>query len=62
MNAIFLDECFENLDEGSSERVLELIAQIDTPNVFVITQRQGIKELIPSAVRVEKRGGMATIY
>jgi DNA repair exonuclease SbcCD ATPase subunit len=62
INTIFLDECFENLDEGSSERVLELIDSIDTPNVFLITQRQGIKELVPYSISVEKRGGRAVIH
>jgi DNA repair exonuclease SbcCD ATPase subunit len=61
INAIFLDECFENLDEGSSERVLDLIGAIETPNVFVITQRSDVKELIGNVIRVEKRGGRATI-
>ncbi len=62
INAIFLDECFENLDEGSSERVLELIGSIDTPNVFIITQRSDVRELIPSVIRVEKRGGRASLH
>lgn len=62
INAIFLDECFENLDEGSSERVLDLIQQIQTPNVFLITHRTGLKDLVTNVLVVEKRGGMATVH
>lgn len=61
INAMFLDECFENLDEGSSERVLDLVQDLEAPNVFLITHRPAVKELVSTVVRVEKRGGMAYI-
>ncbi len=62
INCIFLDEAFENLDEGSSEAVTELIKSVDAPNIFLITHRGEIKDLIPDAIKVEKRGGIATLH
>jgi DNA repair exonuclease SbcCD ATPase subunit len=62
INTIFLDECFENLDDGSSERVMELVSGIEVPNVFLITHRQGVKDLVPSVLTVEKKGGRATVH
>lgn len=62
VNCIWLDECFENMDDGSSEKVLDLIRTLSIPNVLLITHRQGIKELVPSIITVEKSGGVATVH
>jgi DNA repair exonuclease SbcCD ATPase subunit len=48
------DEPFESLDEGSTERVIELCGMLDLPNIFVITHQQAIKDMIPSRILVEK--------
>jgi DNA repair exonuclease SbcCD ATPase subunit len=62
INVIFLDEPFESLDEGSSEKVIELCETFaDTSNVFLITHNPGVKELISNVITVEKKGGSATI-
>ena len=62
VNAIFLDEPFESLDEGSSEKVIELCESFTGfGNVFLITHQQGVKDLIANRIVVEKNGGMANI-
>jgi len=61
VNVCFLDEPFESLDDGSSEKVLELCETFDAENVFLITHNQGIKDLVPNVVTVEKTGGKATV-
>jgi DNA repair exonuclease SbcCD ATPase subunit len=62
INAIFLDEPFESLDEGSSEKVIELCESfVGFGNVFLITHQQGVKDLVADRIVVEKNGGMANI-
>ena len=59
---MFLDEPFEALDEGSSEKVIELCeAFADMENVFLITHNQGVKDLISDRLIVEKKDGKASI-
>lgn len=62
LNFIFLDEVFESLDKGSSEPVADLCMEFakEIPNVFLITHREGLAELIPNTLKVRKRGGAAT--
>lgn len=61
LNCLFLDEPFESLDEGSTERVIELCGMLDLPNIFVITHQQAIKDMIPSRILVEKTKGIGKI-
>lgn len=61
LNVLFLDEPFESLDEGSSERVLELIKMLALENVFLVTHQNAVKDLVPRKIRVVKKYGMAKI-
>jgi DNA repair exonuclease SbcCD ATPase subunit len=62
VNVVFLDEPFESLDEGSSEKVIELCETFsDMGNVFLITHQQSVKDLVSNVLTVEKKDGLATI-
>ena len=60
INCLFLDEPFESLDSGSSDKVVDLCRSFtDSENTFIITHNQDIKDLIPERVVVKKNGGSA---
>lgn len=62
INVIFLDEPFESLDEGSSEKVLELCEAIAADgSTFLITHNPSVKELCSNVITVQKKGGLARI-
>ncbi len=62
LNIAFLDEPFESLDEGSSEKVIELCEQFASVGaVDIITHNQGVKDLIKNRIVVEKKDRKATI-
>lgn len=60
---IFLDEPFESLDAGSSERVVELCEKFgeNLGKVFIITHNQSLKDIIPTVLKVVKENGYSKI-
>jgi len=63
VNALFLDEITENLDESSSERAIELCQRFikSVPNCFIISHNPAIKDVITDRLVIEKRGGKAKV-
>jgi len=58
---LVLDEPFEALDAGSSERVTELLGSLDAENVYLVTHSQEVKDMVSKRLIIEKRGGVAEI-
>lgn len=60
---LFLDEIFENLDECSSEQVVQLIEDFasDISTVFVISHNPAVRDIISNKLVVKKQGGSATL-
>jgi DNA repair exonuclease SbcCD ATPase subunit len=58
---LVLDEPFEGLDAGTSERVTELLSSFAVDNLFLVTHSQGVKDLCSKSITIEKRDGISTI-
>lgn len=58
---LVLDEPIEALDEGSSDQVVELLEDLKTDNLYLITHNKSVRDLMPNRIVVEKRGGIATV-
>lgn len=60
---LFLDEVFENLDQSSSEKVMDLLIEFskDVDNVFVVSHNDNIKDLFTNIWTVVKHNGTSRI-
>jgi len=58
---LILDEPFEGLDAGTSERVTELLNSFAVDNLFLVTHNQDVKDLCSKNIIIEKRDGISTI-
>jgi DNA repair exonuclease SbcCD ATPase subunit len=61
IDVLFLDEIFDSLDSAATERVVDLLRTIEMGNVFVISHKEELKDMIPNRIVVEKKNGVATV-
>jgi DNA repair exonuclease SbcCD ATPase subunit len=60
---LFLDECFESLDNAGTERAIELLDELNTRygTIFVATHIEEVKELFSQRIVVNNSKGVSTI-
>jgi DNA repair exonuclease SbcCD ATPase subunit len=60
-NVAFYDEVFDHLDTAAHERVIEVLSELDTESVFVVSHNEDLRAFFPNVITIKKSKGFSSV-